>query len=141
MANDVLLKLLELSLAQPVSTAVADELPNMSRQQVSSKESPEYIKAGVPPWLIDMFMGGGRKGASILGRLLSKKKFPVGYGYPTEKAHSSINKLIKKAAQKTKKVEVSDYIPNQLRNIRANTPPNPNLSKIILRNDPSKIRK
>ena len=141
MANDDLLKLLELSLAQPVSTAVADELPNMSRQQVSSKESPEYIKAGVPPWLIDMFMGGGRKGASILGRLLSKKKFPVGYGYPTEKADSSINKLIKKAAQKTKKVEVSDYIPNQLRNIRANTPPNPNLSKIILRNDPSKIRK
>ena len=43
MANDDLLKLLEFSLAQPVSTAVADELPNMSRQQVSSTESPEYI--------------------------------------------------------------------------------------------------
>ena len=38
-------------------------------------------------------------------------------------------------------VEVSDYIPKKLAEIRANTPPNPNLSKVILRNDPAKKRR
>ena len=100
------------------------------------------LKAKGPQIQSVKVLAGGLLSAGVrTAYKLSKKKFPVGYGYPTEKAHSSINKLIKKAAEKTPKVEVSDYLPNQLKNIRANTPPNPNLSKIILRNDPSKIRK
>ena len=133
---------------QPSTTAVSTSVPSredFAKNQtqnlantVGSTEDGGYIEAGMPAFLVDALMGGSKKGLSILGKILSKIKFPVGYGYPTAPAHSSINKLIK-AAEKTPKVEISNYIPNQLAKVR--TKPDPNLYKMILRNDPSKLKK
>ena len=144
--NDDILKLLELSLAQPSSTAVAagdfnKNQPKNLANNVGSTENQGYVEAGMPAWFVDALMGGGKKGMSIIGKLLSKRKFPVGYGYPVEKAHSSIDNLIDAAkfTKKSPKVQISSLIPDELARLR--TPPNPNLSKMILRNDPSKLRK
>ena len=144
--NDDMLKLLELSLAQPSSTSVAQgdfnkNQPKNLANDVGSTGNQGYVEAGMPAWFVDALMGGGKKGMSIIGKLLSKRKFPVGYGYPVEKAHSSIDNLIDAAkfTKKSPKVQISSLIPDELARLR--TPPNPNLSKMILRNDPSKLRK
>ena len=147
--NDDMLKLLELSLAQPSSTAVAQgdfnkNQPKNLANDVGSTGNQGYVEAGMPGWFVDALMGGGKKGMSIIGKLLSKRKFPVGYGYPVEKAHSAIDNLIDaskltKIAKNPPKVQISSLIPDELARLR--TPPNPNLSKMILRNDPSKLRK
>ena len=142
-----IMKLLEFVIAQPASTAVEGDFnknqPNLSRQQVDSTDEPQYIEAGVPAWLVNALSGVG------FGKLASKLKFPYGYGFPTnllpksKNAHSAIDNLIdanKLSTIAKKPVEVSNMIPNQLAKIRANTQPNPDITKIILRNDPGRKR-
>ena len=162
MANKEIMDLLELAIAQPSSTAVGSSVPqgdfyqnqpiseNLANQ-VGSIDDVGYIEAGVPSWLADITSGGSTKLLKALGKLLSKRKFPIGYGYPTrtmanitlpkENAHSAINNLIdaNELQKITKKVETSSYIPDMFNKLR--TAPDPNLSKIILRNDPRKLRK
>ena len=142
-----IMKLLEFAIAQPASTAVTGDFnknqPNLSRQQVDSTDNPQYVEAGVPGWLVNALSGVG------FGKLASKLKFPYGYGFPTnllpkaKNAHSAIDNLIdanKLSIIAKKPVEVSNMIPNQLAKIRANTQPNPDITKIILRNDPGRKR-
>ena len=161
MANKEIMDLLELAIAQPSSTAAGSAVPSSEDFQknrtknlaniVGSIDDVGYIEAGVPSWLADITSGGSTKLLKALGKLLSKRKFPIGYGYPTrtmanitlpkENAHSAINNLIdaNELQKITKKVETSSYIPDMFNKLR--TAPDPNLSKIILRNDPRKLRK
>ena len=163
MGNEELYKMLQSISANTDATNVAlsapkgdfvKNQPNLSRQQVDSTDNPSYVEAGVPSWIVDALMGGASKGIPFLGKLASKLKFPKGYGAPswmmnTAKPHSNIDNLIKKAddvlmqkelSKVAQKPQISSLIPDQLAKIRANTPPNPNLSKMILRNDPAKKR-
>ena len=153
---DLLMAMSDLQqITQPVSTGVNISTPqgdffknqpnaNLANS-VGSINDPEYIEAGVPSWLVDMFTGGAGKGTSMLGKLLSKMKFPRGSGFPPPmnlKAHSSIDNLIAKAelSKIPKKPQISSLIPDQLKKIRANTPPNPNKTGFIVRNDPGRKR-
>ena len=121
---------------------------------VGSINDPEYVEAGVSPWIADMRMGGASKGGkgimailkNLLGKAKSHKKFPTGYGFPSSltnvsKPHSNIDNLIAKAelSKIPKKPQISSYLKDSMAKHRF--PADPNKSKMILRNDPKKLRR
>tara|TARA_Y100001963_G_scaffold99812_1_gene137392 strand:+ start:57 stop:587 length:531 start_codon:yes stop_codon:yes gene_type:complete len=79
---------------------------------------------------------------SFLKGLLGRNK--SGYGFPTNlTAHSSIDNLIdadkvSKLLKKKPKVEVSNLLPKDM--AESVLPPNPDLTRFILRNDPGRKR-
>ena len=91
---------------------------------------------------------GAGKGAisflkNLFGKAKSKYKFPHSSSFPTEPPHSAIDNLIAKdeilkLVKSVKKQPISSYIPDNLP--KTALPPNPNLTKIITRNDPGMAR-
>ena len=162
--NDDIMPLLELMIAQPSSTAVSQgdfyknqpnekkfaknvgsqiHLPYFLQMDTNKKDEMNKLMLEI---VGDLYGGGAVKSGkslmsvlkNIIGKMKSKRKFPIGHGYPTpRKAHDNINKLINaNELQKISKVETSSMIPDMLNKLRQ--APDPNLSKIILRNEPKK---
>ena len=160
-----MMALLELALAQPVSTTTSTTVPssedfsknraqNFANIVGSIEPSKQYIEAGVPAILVDM-LSAPVKGASILqkliGSLKSKRKFPIAETIPDigirgKNAHSAIDNVIArndflnsvKKHSDIKKHPISTYLPDILPTTVK--PNNPYDLKMILRNDPAKKR-
>ena len=124
-----------------------------SGKNVFGQEVPELTEEELLMMIMPMGgVGGAAKGGTgimsflkkMFGRAKSKRKFPEGYGYPTQKAHSQIDNLIAKdeilkLVKSVQKPQISSYIPDNLP--KHALPPDPNKIKMILRNDPRKLRK
>ena len=121
---------------------------NIFGQEVPELTDEELLMMIMPAGGI----GGATKGAGgimsflkkMFGKAKSKRKFPFGYGYPTQNAHSQIDNLIAKdeilkLVKSVQKPQISSYIPDNLP--KHALPPDPNKIKMILRNDPRKLRR
>ena len=109
MRNKEIMNLLEMAIASPSSTAVSQGDFNKNQpitknlaNNVGSMDADKMneLVLGI---VGDLYGGGAVKSGkgvmsilkNLFGKMKSKRKFPVGYGFPTpRKAHDNIDKLI-----------------------------------------------